>query len=242
MADDLEVALRALGRELDVPPAPDVTAAVHARLRSAEPVRRRPVVRYALVILLLLVSGVIIAVPPVRAAVLEFFRIGGVELHQGTGPELPTGQPGPTQQPAVATQPVADLAQARRLTGVRVTVPVGLGPPNEILVLDGRVVSLVYRATGDRPAARLDAFGGRLHPMFAKFLRDDPVPVDVDGARGWYVSGPHTIIYVDEDGAERRASARLAASTLIWERDGITYRLEADLPADRLTAIARSMR
>jgi hypothetical protein len=50
------------------------------------------------------------------------------------------------------------------------------------------------------------------------------------------------VIYDDRDGILREASARLAASTLIWESDGITYRVEGDLTEAEAVAIAESLR
>jgi hypothetical protein len=36
-------------------------------------------------------------------------------------------------------------------------------------------------------------------------------------------------------------TARLAGTTLLWTADGLTYRLEAELPPDDLIAIAESL-
>jgi hypothetical protein len=241
--DDLEDALRRLGRQLDIPPVPsaaDVAAAVRTRLQSVppaqrSPVLRSPVLRYAVAILALLITGVVITVPPVRAVVLEFFRIGGVEIHEGPGPVLPAS-------PTMPRQTIDDLAEAQRLTGLRVTVPEQLGPPDDIVVIERRVVSLVYRPTANRPAVQLDVFDGRLDPLFAKYLLVEGVrQVDVGGAAGWLIPGPHEVVYIDDEGRQRRESARLATNTLIWQRDAATYRLEADLPPDQLTAIAASL-
>jgi hypothetical protein len=230
---DLERELRALGRYLDVPRAPDVTRAVRARLVSPAG-RRRPVLRYALVVLLVVLSAVL-AVPPVRAAVFDFFRIGGVSVRSEPGPAVP-----PT--PALTSRPVADLAEAERLTGLRVRPPWSLGRPDSVEVVEGRVVSLGWRATGGRPEIRLDAFAGPLEPVFEKHLSlAEARQVDVGGVPGWYVAGPHEIVYVDPGGLRRSASARLAGPTLIWVRGELTYRLEADLPAPRLAALGGSV-
>jgi hypothetical protein len=230
--DRLAVELRALGRQLDIPPAPDVTVAVRARLATPAP-RRRRVLRYALVVLLVLLS-IVFGVPPVRAAVVDFFRIGGVSVRSDPGPPLP-----PT--PALTSRPVADLAEAERVTGLRVRPPAALGRPDSVLVVEERVVSLAWRATAAHPEVRMDAFDGRPEPVFEKYLRfRDAVEVDVGGVPGWYVGYPHAVVYVDPDGFRRTASARLAGPTLIWVRGPVTYRLEADLPADRLTALAAS--
>ena len=231
---DLEGALRTLGRQLDVPPAPDVTFAVRSRLQAPAP-RRTPVLRHAVVILLLLVAAVIVAVPPVRAAVVDFFRIGGIQIHQGSGPPLPSTR-------VRTDQLVADLDEARRLTGVRARPPGLLGPPDETRVIGARAVSLRYRPTADRPAIRLDVFDGTLAPLFRKYLSiEQASEVDVGGVPGWFIPRPHEIVQLDPDGNDRPASARLAAPTLIWHRAGTTYRLEAALPRDRLTTIAGSV-
>jgi hypothetical protein len=232
---DLEGALRTLGRHLDVPPAPDVTFAVRSRLQAAPAPRRTPALRHAVVILLLLVAAVIAAVPPVRAAVIDFFRIGGVQISQGSGPALPS-------TPVPGGRLVADLDEAQRLTGIRARPPELLGPPDEIRVIEARVVSLGYRPTADRPAIRLDVFDGTLDPFFQKYLRiEEASEVDVGGVPGWFVPRPHEIVHLDPDGNDRPESARLAAPTLVWHRAGSTYRLEADLPRHRLTTIAGSI-
>lgn len=238
MADDLAGALRALGRHLDVPPAPDVAPAVRRRLREgARPGRKaswRPALRYVVVALLVALSAAL-AVPPVRAAVLEFFRIGGVTVNQGTGPS-----PAPT--PVLPDRPVADLAEAGRLTGLLVRPPAALGPPDEVRVIDGRVVSLGYRPRAGRPAVRLDVLDGRLEPVFEKYLRlREATEVDVAGEPGWHVPYPHEIVYLDAAGRRHDASARLAGATLIWHRAGTTYRLEAGLPLAELARIASSV-
>ena len=229
---DLSQELRALGRQLDVPPAPDVTRAVRARLASPPP-RRRPVLRYALVVLLVLLSAVL-AVPPVRAAVFDFFRIGGVSVRSEPGPPVP-----PT--PVPTSRAVAGLEEAERVTGLRVRPPSSLGPPDSVEVVEDRVVSLGWEPNGG-PAVRMDVIGGRPEPVFEKYLRfGEALQVDVGGEPGWYLGGPHEIVYVDPGGVRRQASARLAGPTLIWVRGTVTYRLEADLPPSRLAAIAASV-
>lgn len=235
--DDLERTLRMLGRRLDLPPEPPATRvvrAVRARLESP-PARRMPVLRYAAVVVALLVCGALVAVPQVRAAIVELFRIGGVVVNQAPGPSLPA-------TPTLPQQPVADLAEAERLTGLRVVAPELLGPPDQILVIEGRVVSLVYRVTAGRPAIRFDQFNGGLEPAFEKhMLIRELRQVPIGGSAGWWVPGPHEVVYVDASGQPHRESARLAAATLIWERDGVTFRLEGELDLERSAAIAGSV-
>src|SRR5918993_3978470 len=236
---DLPTELRALGRQLDVPPAPALPAAARARLAAGpapRPARppRRPVLRYALVVLLAVLTA-LLAVPPVRAAVFDFFRIGGVSVRSEPGPPVP-----PT--PALTSRPVAYLAEAERLTGLRVRAPFALGPPDSVQVIEDRVVSARWVPTLDRPEVRLDAFGGSPEPLFEKYLRfRHAEEVAVGRLTGYYIAFPHEVVYIDPGGTQRTASARLAESTLIWVRGSTTYRLEADLPADRLAALAAAV-
>ena len=91
----------------------------------------------------------------------------------------------------------------------------------------------------------LDQFAGQLGPVFAKQVGVDAIEeLDVNGATAWWIDAPHDLTYVDRDGQEVTATARLAGTTLVWDGgNGVTYRLEGERlrRADAL-AIARSVR
>ena len=54
--------------------------------------------------------------------------------------------------------------------------------------------------------------------------------VDVNGANGYWFGGTaHEFVYLDRRGEYQQDRARLAGNTLLWERDGTTYRLESAL-------------
>ena len=54
---------------------------------------------------------------------------------------------------------------------------------------------------------------------------------------GYWISGaPHELIFVDEAGQPVFDTRRIVGNTLLWARDGVTYRLESGL--DRAAAIA----
>jgi hypothetical protein len=91
-------------------------------------------------------------------------------------------------------------------------------------------------------AVRVDQFDGGLDPVFTKFAAAADIRhVTVDGVPAIWVDRPHPVIYTDREGRTHDESARLAGSTLIWERDGVTYRVEGDLTEGRAVAIAASM-
>ncbi|GAB3448371.1 hypothetical protein [Actinophytocola sediminis] len=229
--------LRDLGAHLDVPPPPAeaaLTAAVLARLDHPRP-RPGLLPRLAAVAVALLVAlGVAMAASPaVRAAVLDFLRIGAVELTHAPAPPAPA-TPAPLPGDRVVT-----LEQARAQATFPLRVPALLGDPSTVHLADGdppRVVTLSY------DGVRVDQVDGGLDPMFQKFTHvPDAVPTTVDGAPGIWLPTPHPVLYLDRDGHRHERSARLAGTTLVWEQDGLTYRVEGDLTHRQAVAIAESM-
>ena len=176
--DDLDAELRALGRTLLVaPPADDLVEQVLARL-PAEPLparspdrgrtRRRRVIA-AIVALVIIGLGL---TPPVRAAVVEWLRIGGVLVRT----EPPVSGPSPTPSPPPTIGPQVTLAQAKGLVDFPVGVPAALGPPDRISVsTDRRIVAMDWGSGADQ--LHLDQFDGELSWMFLK-RTGRPVPGD----------------------------------------------------------------
>ena len=68
--------------------------------------------------------------------------------------------------------------------------------------------------------------------------------MSVAGARGWWLHGaPH--LFLRRTGTGEQSSpvvpTRLAGDTLLWERDGLTYRLEGSAGLERAIEIAASI-
>jgi hypothetical protein len=238
--DRLEAALRTLGTHLDVPPPPDLTDSVLARLDQPRP-RWRPVHRVAAaaVAALVALATAMVVSPAVRAAVYDLLRIGGVEIHEDhPGPVLPL----PSVEPPLPGERDVPLAHARRAADFPLRLPEALGPPSTVrLVDDARVVSMAFGSPHGQ--VRVDQFDGGLDPIFAKITRGSDVRrVSVAGDPAVWVDRPHPVLYLDRDGRMREESARLAGNTLIWEDEGITYRVEGDLTEAQAVAIAESLR
>ena len=241
----VESELRALGRELEVPPASDLTAAVRQRLEGqglqgqrlkGQAVRRhqgpdrwtglfrrrrgwRPVL---VVVAAFLV--VLIATPQGRAAIAHVFRFAGVELRQGPEPSRsPAGGGSPhggSSQPGGSSLPgerPMSLEQARRQAAFPILVPTVLGRPGRVLVSDGgRVVSLVYDRTPHGPV-RVDEFAGRPDQIyFEKILHLASITeVRVNGTRGLWIKGPHEVVYITREGMTTTAPARLTTGNTL---------------------------
>src|SRR6266511_5160287 len=76
---ELELALVALGHELDVPPTPALAPRVRERIERRSGRRRAFAVAFALVVLAL---GIAFAVPEARSAILRFFHIGAATVER----------------------------------------------------------------------------------------------------------------------------------------------------------------
>ena len=248
--DAVESELRAVGRELAVPPASDLTATVRRRLAGEAVGRRHPPVpgtgvlrrrlgwRAAVVVVAALLA-LLIATPQGRAVITHVFRFAGVELRQG---------PGPANSPTHAALPEErqmSLDQARHHVAFPILVPAALGRPGEVVVSDsGRVVSLVYRRT-PHGLVRMDEFAGRLDQVyFEKFVHLSSVTkVEVNGAKGLWIKGPQELMYITRSGTPAVASARLTTgNTLIWATGQVALRLEGNLGKAAALAIASSAR
>jgi hypothetical protein len=242
-AGDLEHALRVLGARLDVPDPPPVTAAVLARLDEPAPVSGgwHPVHRVlaAVAAALVALATAMVVSPAVRAAVHDLLRVGGVELHRD---EPAPSAPPPSVAPPLPGEHDATLAEARAAARFPLRLPAGLGEPTAVRVADGaRVVSMAF--PGPRGEVRVDQFDGGLDPMFTKFATAAGIRhIAVGGTPAVWVDRPHVVLFRDHDGQVHEESARLAGSTLIWEEDGVTYRVEGDLTESEAVRIASSLR
>jgi len=263
--------LREVGRHLDIPPPPDLRAAVRARL--AEPPSPRllrrlgaavagwpgrwavatwPVRAVAVAAALAVFAGSVAATSPrARAAIADFFGIGPIRVHSGPPPSPVAPSPAHgLGEPPPGTR-TATLAEAQARAPFRVGIPGALGPPDEVLTAEDRpgfAVALRYGPGPGRPpasssavAAELDAVAGTV--VFAeKFLSDVAAePVDV-GDGGWWIPAPHVLVYAGPDGSMRVQQPRLAERTLIWQQGAVTYRLEGAFSKEQALAVARSLR
>jgi hypothetical protein len=258
---ELERALTQLGREIDWPEAPDLTANLRARLEpTPRPRRRRTTLlppagfrralALALVALLVLAGGVFAAVPSVRDAVLEFFGLQGATVERRE--QLP-------QRPETSRldlgEPVS-LSEAERAVGFKPLVPRDPGEPDQTFVkrdVPGGELSLAYRARPGLPEAKatrlgllVSEFRGDLAPEYVGKLAPEATLIErrrVDGGRAIWIEGaPHFFFYRRPDGQTQEHTLRLAANVLLLERGKVLVRLEGSFGLEQAEEIARSLR
>jgi hypothetical protein len=247
---ELELTLRELGRRVAFPPDPDIARAVALRLKEgARPApwfaRRAPALAFAVVVLVAVAASLL--VPGVRTAVADFLGIGGVRIEVGPSP-TPPGEVGRD----LFLGDAATLAQARDRAGFELGVPAALGAPDEVFieeVSDHHRIALLWEPRKGLPEAEetgvgalLVEFPGGVGEYAGKQVEADLVEeVSVNGAPGFWVREEHFFFYTDPEGEAIDDSIRLAANTLIWERNGVGYRLETALGRGAALRIAESI-
>jgi hypothetical protein len=224
---ELEQRLAALAAELEWPPTPEL----EPRL---EPAPRRATRRRALVLALAVVAvavAVAFAVPPARSAILRFFHLGGVTVERVD--TLPAAE----ERPLAASLgvPVSRTAAESALGGRRLLLPPSRGEP-QLYTRDGYVSALLAVPQPVLFSQFLSGDGGVLLKKLAASATVEPVRVDA-AADGLWIAGEEHVVFWPE------APPRLAGNVLVWERDGVTYRLEGRaLTKARALELARGLR
>ena len=188
-----------------------------------------------------------ISVPGMRTAVAHFFGIGGVSVTNKQSDE--------TTPPVGAAFFLGDrvtLEEARKSVAYPVLVPSrpGLGTP-EVYLRDNGIVSFVYPASTELPAAHgttvgliVTQFKGDTSEAMTKLLDgSDVATVSVKGQRGLWLTGKdHFVFFVNQHNGAVDVPGHIAGNTLLWEQDGVTVRIEANISEADALLIAQSVR
>jgi hypothetical protein len=237
---ELERALVAIGRELDVPAPSDLAPAVLAHIGARR--RVRPVRRWALALALIVLAtlAATLAIPEARSALLRALHVGGARIEFVD--ELPEVSAEPDLELTLG-QPVS-LEEARRVAGfdlreLEMT-------PDRVYLGERGTIWFLY---GTPERVRLLVAQTPLHsidqPLLLKKLAGPGTrvePVTVESSEGVYLSGePHFLLLLDEFGNPVEESARLANGVLLWSAGVVAYRLEADFTKDEALGLAGSL-
>ena len=212
---DLELELRELSAYLNVPSTPPLYAAVLARVTRRKQRRRLLAVAVACAVAALAIA---LAVPDSRASLLRFFHIRGASV--ALVDRLPPltsrrslGQPVPLEQAAFRL----------RLPGGR--------RPERVYAADGGYwlrypgLLLFEFESGDGPELIKKATLSTAQVEY----------VEVRGEPGIWIGGRHALYL---PGGPPVA----AGHALIWQRGGVTLRLEAAVGLEQALAVAQSVR
>lgn len=198
---------------IEWPQTPDLASRL-----ELEPRRRRALVVSAVAAVALAAA---FAVPDSRSAILRLFHLGGVTIERVQ--TLPAAEERPLS--AGLGKPVGDAGAAHDLG-----MPFVPGAHGTLYENGGFVSTLL---AGPHPVL-LSEFGSAY--MVKKLAAGSPVSVEIAaGLSGLWIEGVHVVLFAG-------ASPRLAGNTLLWEHDGITFRLEGHaLTEDDALRLARTI-
>ncbi len=246
--------LAPIARSLPYPPTPDLARLVTRRLhrRPAPLARRRLVLAAAL---LLACLALLLSAPAVRAQLVEWIQIGVVRIFPPS--VTPTPQ-APAAQPALQSTPSPDLLislaelggettleDARRQVDFSVrlpTYPPGLGAPDRVFLMHMGKPFLVLVWLDPQRTSEI-AMSLHIFPSGSvaaeKWSPRTISETTVNGQYAAWVTGPYLLLLRSGDFDFRRL---VNGSVLVWEADGLTYRIETQLSMDEAVKIAESLK
>jgi hypothetical protein len=258
---DLEQALFDLGRRLDLPTGENVLPAVRGRLSAAPPRPslferlfppgpRRQLALGALA-LVLVVSVTLAVSPSTRETVADRLGLPGVSISTG---ETPATIPATTDL-AIGEPTTLDAAESGAGFALAGPPESTLGAPDAVYRLvapGGAQISYMYAPNNDLPeigasgiGALISQFAGKTNASFIEKQLSPGTTIEivtVNGQRGFWITGaPHVFYYEDPSGAIQEETVRLAGNVLLWERDGVTLRIESALAKEDAIRVAESM-
>ncbi len=226
---ELERALVALGRELELPAEPDLRARVRERIERRPPHRRALVLALALLVAL----GIALAVPPARSAILRFFHIGSVTI------ERVETLPAARERSLVAgLGPSLSLHEAEQSSGVPLVL--SAPRPRRFYAQPGLIATLLdYRGK----AVLLAELQGDQTGLTKKFVGPNTrvKPAHIGSFGLWLEGGKHVLIWNTSSGEIRQKEGRLAGNVLIWAEGNRTYRLEGGLNRGQMLDLGRQI-
>jgi hypothetical protein len=243
----MEAALADLARAIEWPPTPPLAESVADAIRARQlggsgwrPARRG------------LVLGILAALLLAGLAAAIGYAVGGIRiLSYGEPPGTPLA-PELVAQRGLGERVTLDQARDE-LEGLLVPTDPTLGQPDHVYY-DARTdaVALAWTARPGLPADPKTGLGivvtqfrADIGPeTFEKLLNEGAVvqQVVVDATTGyWIEGGDHFFYFRDADGNVVEATIRLVGTTLMWERDGYTARIEGAPDLKAAVLIAKSM-
>lgn len=260
----LEVMIRRAAADFPYPATPNIAARERARLMDSRPARRPT--RLALALVLIVLAAVML-VSPVRARVLDWIRIGAVRIFftQPTATAtLPAETPAPAgavQGPVTATPallptatPLESLLQvggattlerAREQVSYPILLPAypeDLGEPDYVYIqrFSTPVVFLVWADESQPERVRMSlSMASSNQPIFEKYDPRSVVDTEVHGEPAVWIEGDYVMVLRSGDFTMSRLIT--SGHVLIWDHDGMTFRLETDEDLEEAIRIAESI-
>lgn len=237
---DLGAELAAVAQFLEVPDPGEVLrhrVIEHVRAAPAPVVRRRR--RRIVAVIAAAIAGIVAV--PVAPAVADWLGVGGVEVI--SVPDDPTDATlPPTFDDQLGRKVTA--RQAASAVGRRIVRSDVLGAPAAVWLDERGATPMVTLDYGDLLITQFLAPLESRDVIASKFAGPDVLveQVDVDGAPGLWLEGAHGIALREPGGGTAYVAMRLSANALVFERDGMTFRIETEGTKEEALKVARSLR
>ncbi len=222
---------------LPYPETPDIAGAVQQRLQPA-PRQPRPL-RWAvaLAVLLLFVAAGLLAIPPVRAAVLDWLHIGAIEVFVVEEvPEMATAVPLSITD---LGEPIS-LAEAQEIFPVPLFLPPAWDESGVVYSHDFFERIPVMTMQWQNPDGVILTFSQIAVPNLGMKWAggEQVVETAVNGETAVWIEGPHPM---DFAGSGFDFQIVVETNVLIWTDGDVTYRLEGQITQDEAVKFAESL-
>jgi hypothetical protein len=262
--NSIEKQLMQAGRDFIYPPTPDIATRVMRQINhpaGAQIGRRRGIAWAAGIVILVL--AILLAVPPVRAQILEFLQFGAIRIFLTTPTPTPTVIPTQTviprtltPAPSLTPSPLPSLldldgettlAQAQQGANFAIllpTYPADLGPPDKVYLQDlgGPTVILVWLQPGNPAQVRMSLIEFGPGSFAGKYAPETLTSTTVNGKDALWLQGNHALILQKRDSSTGNIELMVNANVLLWMDGEITYRLETSLTLDEARRVAESVK
>jgi hypothetical protein len=228
---DLELELRALAAEIEVPGSPDLARAVAHRIR-----RRRTRWRVLIAVAVAAAAvGIAFAVPPARSAILRFLHLQGVTVER-----VETLPAGPSRSIGASLGTSMSREAAERRLGFRFHLPPGVSPTRARVI--GTLGTVLLERDGE--PLLLSEFRGDVFELMKKVAGPSTAvaQVFVAGTPAIWVEGATHFLYLGKNGALSEIPVAVHGNVLLWQRGRLVYRLQGRIGERDAIRIAESIR
>ncbi len=244
MNSSFEKQVRQWAATFEYPPTPDIVGKVRPLrtppAQSAWQSNRR--LAWALIALALAAS--LLAVPGVRAALVEILRAGGITIFVGEEAAVDEVPPLLHEQLPAFTEPIALEEALTRYPDLR--LPAELPPPDDVLLHEEPIwdtaVIFLWRDKADPQQIALSLYQINV-AQYAYKGTEILEATEVNGYPAFWLMGPH--YFRLRDSAVRAGDAEewlfVEGSVLIWWEERVTYRLEGATSLEEALRIAESL-
>lgn len=224
---------------LEYPPTPDIAGKVRPLLTAPPKKAFQPGRRLAWALVLLLLAASLLAVPGMRAALVEILRAGGITIFVGEEAAVDEVPPLLNEQLPAFTKPITlDEALAQH---PNLQLPTELPPPDDVLLHEEPVwdtaVIFLWRNEANPQQIGLSLYQINV-AQYAYKGSETVAMVEVNGNQAFWLNRPH---YFRLQNNAIEEWLFVPGNVLIWWDGAVTYRLEGVSSLAEALQIAESL-